>query len=61
MSDNAAHAEPERIRRKLADAFRNEAENKHWTKKERAAFAFMAATWEKTLKKEIFKIMSHLP
>lgn len=47
------HAEPEHVRRKIADAFRHEAENKRWKKNERAAFAFMADSWERTLKKRL--------
>lgn len=44
--------EPERVRRKLAEAYRAEAGNKRWKKAERAAFKLMAESWERTLRKQ---------
>ena len=47
-----ASNEPEHVRLKLADAYRLEASNKRWKKKERAAFAQMADSWQRTLAKK---------
>jgi len=52
MNPPKMHVEPEAVRRKLAEAYRKEADNRRWTKKERAAFLAMAESWERTLKKE---------
>ena len=43
------HAEPEHVRRKLAEAYGQEALDNRWKKSERAAFAVMAESWKRTL------------
>jgi hypothetical protein len=43
------NTEPERVRRKLAEAYRREAERRGRKKPDRAAFLRMAEAWEKTL------------
>lgn len=45
------YAETEHARRKLAEGYRQEAKNTRWKKAERAEFARMAETWERTLPK----------
>lgn len=52
MSQGMKHNEPERVRRKLGDAYAMEAKSKRWTKGEREAFAAMAESWERTIKKK---------
>jgi len=55
MNTPNTHTEAEHVRRKLAEAYKLEAANKRWKKNERAAFAFMAASWEKTVKMTLSK------
>ena len=50
MKKKDTHTEPEHVRRKLAESYRHEATNKRWKKNERATFALMADSWERTLK-----------
>ena len=52
MEKPKMHVETETVRRKLAEAYRKEANNRRWTKKERAAFLAMAESWKRTLKKD---------
>jgi hypothetical protein len=43
------HTEPEHVRRKLAAALRKRSRQARWTDAERAEFARMAESWERTL------------
>jgi hypothetical protein len=43
------HTEPEHIRRGLAESYRKRSMEKRWTDAERAEFARMADSWERTL------------
>ena len=49
MPRHDTHTEPEPVRRKLAEAYRREAGETRWKKKDRAAFQSMAEAWGKTL------------
>jgi len=44
-------AEAEKVRRRLAAAYRKRAAQRRWTPAERMAFARIAEQWEKTLEK----------
>jgi len=46
------HTEPEPVRRKLAADYRKRSTEKRWTDEERATFARMAESWERTLPKK---------
>ena len=52
MKQTPRYTEPEHVRRKLAEAYRKEAGNPRWKKAERAEFARMADSWERTLPKD---------
>ena len=41
--------EPESVRRKLAEDYRKRSKETRWTDEERATFARMAESWERTL------------
>ncbi len=43
------HAEPEHVRKALAESYAKRASSKRYTTAERAAFARMAEAWAKTL------------
>jgi hypothetical protein len=43
------HTEPEPVRRQLAADYRKRSTEKRWTDEERATFARMAESWERTL------------
>ena len=49
MNPPKLHVEPEAARRKLAEAYRKEAANRRWKKRERAAFLAMAESWQRTV------------
>jgi hypothetical protein len=51
MRQPPQHAEPEHVRRKLAEAYRKEAGNPRRKKAERTTFLRMAESWERTLPK----------
>lgn len=46
-----AYVEPASVRQKLAEAYRHESQNNRWKKTERAMFALMAESWQRTLEK----------
>jgi hypothetical protein len=46
------YTEPESVRRKLAEAYRERSKETRWTPAERASFARMAESWERTLSKK---------
>jgi hypothetical protein len=46
------YTEPPAVRRKLAESYRKLANGKKYTPAERAEFAEMAKTWERTLPKK---------
>ena len=48
----APYTENERVRRRLATALRKRSRESRWTEAERAEFARMAASWERTLPRE---------
>ena len=52
MKQTPTHTEPERVRRKLAEAYRKEAGNPRRKKAERVTFLRMAEAWERTLPKD---------
>ena len=52
MSPLTPYAEPEDVRRKLAEDYRRRATEKRWTPAERAEFLRMAEAWERTLSGE---------
>ena len=43
------HTEPLAVRRKMVEAYRREANNPKWKRREREAFARLAETWAATL------------
>jgi hypothetical protein len=49
MTKPNMHAEPEHVRRKLAEAYRREAAKTGQRKADRTAFQLMAEAWERTL------------
>ena len=51
MKQTPRYTEPEHVRRGLAEDYRREAGNRRWKKAERAEFARMAESWERTLPK----------
>lgn len=46
------HTVPEAVRRQLATDYRKRSTEKRWTDEERATFARMAESWERTLPKK---------